>query len=349
MKKMFTAVMIIAVTALSVLTGCSGNNTPAQTAEAAVPETIKSSLGVLSYLNINEEEYAGINKGKSVDYLRKDEIVTMLVDEKAEKKSVRFYDTLDTLIMALQSGKVDHIELPESTADYVCAHNDKLQKNLTFNASAVGDEFGYRLVNRLSNGFSFMMTEENTALRDEFNRAIAEMKSDGTLGRLIKEYITDAADDNTQKAVEFYNVYDKTIKVAVTGLLPPMDYVSPDGTCSGFSTAVLSVIGQRIGKNIELIQVDSMGRAAALASGTADVVFWTRDASEDSEIRDKTEEEYERYIAESEKDLTEEQKEVMRELRGSISFTQERYMDIPKNTVTTQPYYNDALVVVTMK
>ena len=47
-----------------------------------------------------------------------------------------------------------------------------------------------------------------------------------------------------------------------------------DGTPAGFSTAVLSEISRRLGKNIELVNIDSAARASILSSKGADVVFW---------------------------------------------------------------------------
>ena len=60
----------------------------------------------------------------------------------------------------------------------------------------------------------------------------------------------------------------------MTGDLPPLDLVLADGTPAGFNTAVLSEISKRINKNIELVTIESNARAAALTSGTVDVVFW---------------------------------------------------------------------------
>ena len=67
-----------------------------------------------------------------------------------------------------------------------------------------------------------------------------------------------------------------TIKVAVTGDLPPIDFVLADGRPAGFNTAVLAEIGKRLRLNIELLNIDSGARAAALASGRADVIFWVQ-------------------------------------------------------------------------
>ena len=106
------------------------------------------------------------------------------------------------------------------------------------------------------------------------------MKEDGTLQKLIDEYIIKASDGGEPVAIAFEKFEGDPIRIAVTGSLPPMDYVAADGTFAGFNTAVLAEIGKRLQKNIELVQVDSIGRALALSEGTVDVVFWTRGLSE---------------------------------------------------------------------
>ena len=60
----------------------------------------------------------------------------------------------------------------------------------------------------------------------------------------------------------------------MTGDLPPLDYVSEDGSPAGFNTAILAEIAKRLGKNIEVVDIDSGARAAALSSGQIDVIFW---------------------------------------------------------------------------
>jgi polar amino acid transport system substrate-binding protein len=120
--------------------------------------------------------------------------------------------------------------------------------------------------------FCFAVSSENIALRDSLNKTLEEMRGDGTLEKLRKEYINVT---ENPASVEFGNFGDaETLKVAVTGDLPPLDLILPDGKPAGFNTAVLSEIGKRLHKNIEIIQVDSASRAAALTSGKADIVFW---------------------------------------------------------------------------
>ncbi|MBQ4431166.1 MAG: transporter substrate-binding domain-containing protein, partial [Synergistaceae bacterium] len=102
------------------------------------------------------------------------------------------------------------------------------------------------------------------------------MKKDGTLMTLENKYISELgmSEPEQVKFTEFKGA--KTIRVAVTGDLPPIDYIASDGRATGYNTAILSEIGRRLKRNIRIISVDAGGRSAALASERADVVFWYR-------------------------------------------------------------------------
>ena len=90
-----------------------------------------------------------------------------------------------------------------------------------------------------------------------------------------------------------------------------MDYMSADGTPSGFNTALLAELGRRLQKNILLVSVDSGARASALAGDAADVVFWARTVTEEGNDSDS--------------------------LSG---------MDIPDGTIVTEPYFMDMAAIV---
>ena len=104
---------------------------------------------------------------------------------------------------------------------------------------------------------------KSPALCAEIEQAIADMKSDGTLNRLSSDWIYGLTKGTEPEAVTF-DAFDgsETIRVAVTGDLPPMDYISADGTPAGFNTALLAEMGARLGKNIELVSVDAGARAS---------------------------------------------------------------------------------------
>ena len=121
-------------------------------------------------------------------------------------------------------------------------------------------------------------------------------------------------------------------------------------------SAWLAEIGKRLQKNIELVQVDSVGRALALSEGTVDVVFWTRAMTESMVQRRQnsqglSEEEREARRAERRETMTEEEKAILDESERPDQETKDRLdaRDMPAGTIITQPYFSDYPVMVVLK
>ena len=174
----------------------------------------------------------------------------------------QYYDDLSGMLMALNAGTVDEITLPRFVAEYVVRTNPELEICCV---EAMPEDMTLR----------FGFREDENDLLTQMNDAIAAMKGDGTLDALINSYLKPGADGELS-SVQFdsFPESDKTIRVAVTGDLPPIDYIAADGIPAGFNTAVLAEIGRRLGANIELLSMQTGSRALALQSGTADAVFW---------------------------------------------------------------------------
>jgi ABC-type amino acid transport substrate-binding protein len=354
MKKKIVSILLASALAATMLAGCgSSSSAPAESdtteksTEAAASSANngeKVKFGALSILNISEEEYKDMNQARS----KASRILTDS-DKTTTDAEVIFYDNLDAMQMALEAGDIDWMDLPKSTAEYLAANNDKIQVSDWADKAKELEKDEQEFLERLySTGFAFMMREDSEKLRDEFDDALDDMKEDGTLDKLIKEYITDVIDGKEPKAVEFEDKGDETIKVAVTGDLPPMDYVAADGSFAGFNTAILAEIGKRLNKKIELKQVDSAARAISLSSKEADVVFWTRVGTEkpDEEDMEKMEKRQKQNLSGED---VEKRKEVQEVLNEGGSRMQRNMMDMPEGTMVTDPYYVDRMVMVSLK
>ena len=211
-------------------------------------------LGLLTKLNSTEREFSEIWKKTFAPNNENLEII------------IHFYDSLNAMQMALSKGDIHELVLPEATANYLINQNPEYQAFLVLKSKGMGLSFGFR--------------EDNQELLQSFNDAIISLNANWTLAALEGLYIASAGTEEP-KPVEFEKFDDaKTIKVAVTGDLPPIDFIAADGTPAGFNTAVLAEIGRFLKINIELVNVEAGARTAALASGRADVVFWyERDTS----------------------------------------------------------------------
>ena len=239
--KKILSLMTMGVLAGTLFTGCGGDDNKKA-------EEVR--IGMISTLNASEQ--------KIEEILKK-------VEEKSNVQvnfhRITFYNTLSNMQMGIESGSVDEISTYQSVADYLIAKNPKFTILKEHSAA-------------LSDSFCFAMRKDEVQLKSDFDKAIESMKKDGTLDKLVKQYITDVKGEEPP-AVELPKIDGAdTIKVAVTGDLPPLDLVLADGQPAGFNTAILAEISTRINKNIELLDIDGDARASALSSGRADVIFW---------------------------------------------------------------------------
>ena len=244
MKKFL--LLICAVSLL--IAGCGGQNDSGK--KSAAGEPIK--IGIIKRLNVTEttlDTYLkqAASKASKAAYLAPKQI---------------FFDNMPSMIAALQAGQIDEISTYRCVAKYLITQNPDMEN--------LGDR-----VPKISDSFCCALREEDSALKGEFDAALKKITADGTLAELTEKFINEANYDEPLPIVELPRFENApTIKIAVTGDLPPLDYVNADGTPAGFNTAVLAEISKIIERNFELIQIDSGARAAALASKQVDVVFW---------------------------------------------------------------------------
>ena len=246
MKKFLAAICAAAL----LMVGCGGEKIADKPAKNFYGAEVK--LGMMTRLNTDEEKM-----GSTLD------TVAEKFGVKGAKHLPKFYDNLKLMQLGLDAGDVEAISTYRSVAEYLVAHNKKFE--------IVPND----ALNKLSDYFCFAVRKDDTQLKVDLDKAINSMKSDGTLDKLINEYITDVDKGKEPPAVAIEKIDGAdTIKVGVTGDLPPLDLVLADNSPAGFNTAMLAEISKRLGKNIETVQIETGSRAAALNSKLIDVVFW---------------------------------------------------------------------------
>ena len=204
-------------------------------------------IGRLSKLNISEDE---------LNEVLKDIMVNSICNRYV------FYNTMTDMLMALNRGDIVVLETDQNTVRYIASRNE-----------GITDRPPYLNPNTLM--FSLLLREEDAELRDQLSDAIAGMKEDGTIEELRQRYIEDVITGDDPEAVT-PQVFPgaRTIKVAVTGDRPPMDYISAGDEPLGFNTALIAEIAKRLEINIQFISVACGARGIALATDICDIVFW---------------------------------------------------------------------------
>jgi polar amino acid transport system substrate-binding protein len=222
---------------------------PACAGDAANTDAVRKygDIGRLSKLNITEDE---LN-----DVLR-DIMVNSICNRYV------FFDTMTDMLMALQRGDIVVLETDQNTVRYIASRNEGIVVRPPY-------------LNPNNLLFSMLLRAEDTELRDQISAIIAEMEKDGAMEEMRQRYIEDVITGDDPGAVALEAFPDaKTIKVAVTGDRPPMDYVSAGGEPIGFNTALIAEVAKRLGVNIEFVNVSCAARGIALATGVCDIVFW---------------------------------------------------------------------------
>lgn len=215
-------------------------------------------VGLLTQLNMTQKEFQAY-----MDAALSAGLWTLFTAGDKDPAFFVFYDTLTAMQMGLDRGEVDEIDLPEAVGEYM------LNANANYAIAAIS------LMKRPV-FFALGFREKDAALRDRFNEALGAMRDDKTLALLKTEYISEPGLE-APVPVAFQKFEGaQTLKVAVTGDLPPIDFIAADGTPAGFNTAILAELGKRLSVNMELVNIDAGARAAALASGRVDAVLWFR-------------------------------------------------------------------------
>ena len=204
-------------------------------------------IGRLSKLNITEDQ---------LNDVLKDIMVNSICNRYV------FYDTMTDMLMALNRGDIVVLETDQNTVRYIASRNENIV-----------DRPPYMNPNMLV--FCMLLRADDAELRDQISACITEMTEDGTIETLKQSYIENVIAGEEPGAIQPENYPDaRTIKVAVTGDRPPMDYVSAGGEAIGFNTAMITEIAKRLNMNVKLVNVSTQARGMALATGVCDIVFW---------------------------------------------------------------------------
>ncbi|QOX62998.1 transporter substrate-binding domain-containing protein [Anoxybacterium hadale] len=247
---------VIALSLLSTLTAC--NSPPTQAPVQGLKGNIPTEASLCG--NAAEQE--------SCDSLYDTSLYHSL--KMGEVNEVE-YLSLSEMLLAVNSGKADWMYVPYQTARYIQYRNTEM--TLMVDAS-------------LLYYYSMLTRDTDAKLCQEIDGAIGEMRTDGSLDTLTKQYLYSGG----ERSVGVIKMPDdsgtKTIKIGVTGDFPPMDYIASDGNPEGFNVALCAAIGERLGVNIQLVSVTAEARLTALSSGMVDVLFWQQSFGGEAEAFD---------------------------------------------------------------
>ncbi len=189
-------------------------------------------------------------------------VLTALLDDGlSAEKSIKFYDSVTLLQLALNRGEIGAMVSPELVGEYMLKANPDYKLR------------GFVMLKSFT-ALAFGFMEDRKELCGKFSKVIEDLEREGVIGILARDFISGpmAANPPVVELPKFDGA--ETINIAVTGDMPPLDYVAEDGKPAGFNVALMAEIAKRLHININPVNIETAARPSALKSGRADAVFW---------------------------------------------------------------------------
>ncbi|MDD4344214.1 MAG: transporter substrate-binding domain-containing protein [Eubacteriales bacterium] len=249
MKK-FSLVLLLLIFVLVSVTGCSSKpKEEAAKIEYTKAEDLKGkSVGTIVWFGVTDDVLLSMFSGAY----------------KTEFKEVKSFESEAALIMALDTGKVDAAWLRDFQAG---AYAKNIEKYSSFSGEA----------DKMVAGSARMVAAVGSPAAEELgkiNAALLELKEDGTLAQLQKEYIEEFDFTKNYESVQMPIIEGApTYKVSISGSMVPLDYIAADGNPTGFSIALLAKIAEKANINFELVTVGFGTDRMELTSNKIDYIF----------------------------------------------------------------------------
>ena len=172
-----------------------------------------------------------------------------------EGATIERYKNGADAVQALKQGKVDAVIIDNEPAKVFVSKNDDLV--------ILEEEFAVE-------EYAIAIKKGNTDLTDEINGALAELKADGTLDMITKNWIGEEAGMHPYVTPEGTTYPNGTLVMATNAQFPP--YESLDGSeVVGFDADMMKAVCDKLGYELKIENIDFDSIIAAVDSGKADV------------------------------------------------------------------------------
>ncbi|MDE6726891.1 MAG: transporter substrate-binding domain-containing protein [Oscillospiraceae bacterium] len=177
-------------------------------------------------------------------------------EEGKEAAKIERYDAGADAVNALKQGKVDCVIIDNEPAKVFVSKNDDLKILDT----PFADE-----------DYAMAIKKGNTELLDKVNAALDELEKEGTLQKIIDNYIG----DNTKGSYKYESPadvkYDNgTLVMATNAQFPPYEMIE-NGAVVGIDPDIMQAVCDKLGMKLKIEDMKFDSIIAAVQSGKADV------------------------------------------------------------------------------
>ncbi|MDD6060532.1 MAG: ABC transporter substrate-binding protein/permease [Ruminococcus sp.] len=177
-------------------------------------------------------------------------------DYEKEGSVIERYNKAADAVQALKLGKIDCIVIDKAPADAFVAINSDL--------SILDEEFAVE-------EYAICISKENPELREKINTAIAQMRAEGTLERIISNYIGDSTKGKyPYESPENVDRSNGTLNVATNATFEPYEYIE-GGEITGIDIDIAKAICDILGMSLKIQDIEFDSIISSVQSGKSDI------------------------------------------------------------------------------
>ena len=243
MKKLIT--LVLASTVVLSLAACGGNK--AENAEQSSGNQVENTVHSIADL---EGKKIGVQLGTTGDIFATD------YEGDEAGTTIERYSKGNEAVMAVKQGKIDCVIIDEQPAKAFVEKNDDL--------TILEEEFAVE-------EYAIAIAKENTELKEQINKALQELKADGTLENIINNYIGDETKGKTPyESPADVDRSNGTLTMATNAQFPPYEF-QEGGKIIGIDADMAQAIADKLGMELRIEDMEFDSIIVAVTTGKADI------------------------------------------------------------------------------
>lgn len=158
-------------------------------------------------------------------------------------------------VSALKQGKIDCVIIDEQPAKVFVENNSDLK--------ILEEPFE-------NEDYAICLAKENIELKDKINAALAELKEEGTLDKIISNYIGEDAGKTPYTSPADTKRDNGTLKMATNAEFPPYEYIE-GGKVIGIDIDMAQAVADKLGMELSVDNIEFDAIITAVTAGKADI------------------------------------------------------------------------------
>lgn len=168
---------------------------------------------------------------------------------------VERYTKGNDAISSLKNGKIDCVVIDEEPAKAFIKRNSDL--------SILEEEFTVE-------EYAICVAKENTELCEDINGALSQLKEDGTLQKIIDNYINEDGEGVHYTSPEGLSYENGTLVMATNAAFPPYEFYE-ENEITGIDADMAAAVADKLNMKLEIEDMEFDSIITAVQSGKADI------------------------------------------------------------------------------